>query len=119
MVSPNGAGGNGAGDSHDANGVNGANAKRPGIRLVDSGGVVATGERVIPDEQRRLYRELNAFILGETFIGVIRSDQLYLKITDPGRALLPAAKEALTTLRAAHGDVHDVHLCVLSHEGQR
>lgn len=40
MVSPNGSGD--------------AEQRRPGIRLVDSGGVVATGGRVIPDEQRRL-----------------------------------------------------------------
>ncbi len=72
MVSPKGPGASGAdevkpGSTGDArsngaaptsgsvvNDGNGANGKRPGIRLVESGGVVATSAREVPDEQRRL-----------------------------------------------------------------
>ena len=48
-----------------------------------------------PDEQRRLYRELNAFILDETFIGVIGSR--------PPRAMLQPNVQGVTSAPARDG----------------
>jgi DNA transformation protein len=42
---------------------------------------------------RKMFGEYGVYF-DEKFVGVICSDQLYLKITEPGRRLLPEAEEA-------------------------
>lgn len=41
---------------------------------------------------RKMFGEYGVYC-GDTFVGVVCDDQLYLKITDAGRALLPDAEE--------------------------
>ncbi|HYH12667.1 MAG TPA: TfoX/Sxy family protein [Thermomicrobiales bacterium] len=41
---------------------------------------------------RKMFGEYGVYF-GEKFVGIISDDQLYLKITEPGRALLPEAEE--------------------------